>query len=539
MLTYRMVNLRNLIIALSVGSVVVTATVLLTLVYQFQSNDFGKNIQDNNATYAQKLADSIDHYFDQANTALAWSARAYRQTGNRAQLIAEANRLNAQIPFFNAVAVVDKNNVVDAIFPLNPAITGKALTSTGSLLATQTRQPMISRPYMSSTGNYMVLISQPLFTREGDADGFLGGVTYLQKKSELNALIQSYHYSRDTHISIMTWQGEKVYDSELSRVGQPIDASPDLLENLQRSQAGERAGKLSGKRSFVGYATVQSTGWKVLIYTHEETVASMMISSISLSAGVILPILLLISVTAAFLSSKISTPLTRLAWVTENSGPDVLIKNILGINVWYYEAKILRKSVYKSLKAMQSKVSRLNNDAITDQLTALYNRRGLIEKMKTLSTVDNVILMIDIDHFKMINDKYGHDTGDRTLAVLAKRLLSLCRNSDIVSRFGGEEFVVVLTGSPPEIGARIAERIRKGIAEHHEEGIPPFTASVGVFSMSSKESNADNAIKLADIALYAAKDAGRNCVVINEDGTLRRYPQGGIVRQSSTVRPYK
>ena len=165
---------------------------------------------------------------------------------------------------------------------------------------------------------------------------------------------------------------------------------------------------------------------------------------------------------------------------------------------------------------------RMRRRAEIDVLTNVYNHKAFEEycaKELAECTTNALFVMLDIDDFKMINDKYGHDTGDRTLAVLAKRLLSLCRNSDIVSRFGGEEFVVVLTGSPPEIGARIAERIRKGIAEHHEEGIPPFTASVGVFSMSSKESNADNAIKLADIALYAYSHVAEQAGF-----TLHAYP---------------
>jgi diguanylate cyclase (GGDEF)-like protein len=258
----------------------------------------------------------------------------------------------------------------------------------------------------------------------------------------------------------------------------------------------------------------------------------MMASSISLSAGVIFPVIVLIALTAGYLASRISTPLTRLARVTEKFPADEKLKNILNINVWYYEAKILRKAVYKSLRAMQYTVSRLNNDAMTDQLTALYNRRGLVEKMRDLSTNNNIIIMLDIDNFKHINDKYGHDIGDRTLVTLAKRLKSLCRSSDIISRFGGEEFVVVLPGCPFDTGVTIAERIRFGVSGYHDEGIPVFTVSVGVCGMTEMSSEqVDQAIKLADIALYAAKEAGRNCVVTNHNGQLRRYPQGNLLVQ--------
>ncbi|MEN3752323.1 GGDEF domain-containing protein [Mangrovibacter sp. SLW1] len=150
--------------------------------------------------------------------------------------------------------------------------------------------------------------------------------------------------------------------------------------------------------------------------------------------------------------------------------------------------------------------------------------------MRELPSGSNIIILLDIDNFKNINDKYGHDIGDRTLVTLAKRLKNLCRSSDIISRFGGEEFVVVLPGCPFDTGTTIAERIRFGVSGYHDEGVPVFTVSIGVYAMTNTSAvPVDQAIKMADIALYAAKEAGRNCVVTHHQGQLRRYPQGNLL----------
>ncbi len=533
MVSYKLVNLRNLMITLSVGSVLATAAILLALVYRFQSDDFRHTILSDNTASSHKLAESINHYFLQAQHALAWSVQNVPDATQRVNLAQEARRLYQQSQLFNRVAVVNEQNVIDAIFPAMPGDNHKPLKSPGSLRALQSRQPLISLPYISTANNFVVLLSYPLSSPQGLPVGYLAGVIYLHKDSELNRLLKSYHYTEGNHVRIETPQGTVIYDSSRN----PEDTSalldePSLSERLLKSASGSFEGEIHHQTALISYSTVNSTGWKVVIYSRQTAVKAMMASSISLSAGVIFPVIVLISLTAGYLASRISTPLTRLARVTEKFPTDEKLKNILNINVWYYEAKILRKAVYKSLRAMQYTVSRLNNDAMTDQLTDLYNRRGLVEKMRDLPSGNNIIIMLDIDNFKHINDRYGHDTGDRTLVALAKRLKNLCRSSDIISRFGGEEFVVVLPGCPFDTGVTIAERIRFGVSGYHDESIPVFTVSVGVYGVTeAADIPADQAIKLADIALYAAKEAGRNCVVTNHQGQLRRYPQGNLLVQ--------
>jgi diguanylate cyclase (GGDEF)-like protein len=132
---------------------------------------------------------------------------------------------------------------------------------------------------------------------------------------------------------------------------------------------------------------------------------------------------------------------------------------------------------------------------------------------------DTGVLMIDLDHFKAINDRYGHPTGDRLLRVIADALKDEVRSSDLVGRYGGEEFVVLLARTTRLHGRAIAERIRHRIATTNPDGVNPadlgrVTVSIGVAVHPEDGDTVDDMIASADRALYAAKRAGRDQIAV-------------------------
>jgi diguanylate cyclase (GGDEF)-like protein len=138
--------------------------------------------------------------------------------------------------------------------------------------------------------------------------------------------------------------------------------------------------------------------------------------------------------------------------------------------------------------------------------------------------------MADLDHFKIINDTYGHQVGDRVLQVVAERIMGLTRPYDFVGRYGGEEFVIVLAGCSLEDGLHRAEEFRRAIADTTIiSGAGPLqvTCSFGVAENVSEDS-AEELINNADEALYCAKRAGRNCVRASVPQTGARDTGGGI-----------
>jgi diguanylate cyclase (GGDEF)-like protein len=160
--------------------------------------------------------------------------------------------------------------------------------------------------------------------------------------------------------------------------------------------------------------------------------------------------------------------------------------------------------------------------AITDALTGIYNRRGLFQtgefEFQRARRIQRPfsILMFDIDHFKKVNDTYGHAVGDQILQQMAQRCEKTSRTTDLVGRYGGEEFIVLLTETNLEAAKIIGERLRQSIMNtsfNTDAGALVVTASIGV-TESTPTDTLNTLIERADAALYKAKHAGRNCVAI-------------------------
>jgi diguanylate cyclase (GGDEF)-like protein len=157
--------------------------------------------------------------------------------------------------------------------------------------------------------------------------------------------------------------------------------------------------------------------------------------------------------------------------------------------------------------------------AYTDSLTHIYNRLHFnhylemeVDRSKRYQVIFSVILF-DLDHFKKINDKYGHQVGDRVLRQISQIVSTANRNVDIFARYGGEEFIILATTTRLD-GARLhAERLRHDIERHDFKIGRAVTASFGVVEFNPELDNTSTLIRRADIALYQAKGKGRNCVV--------------------------
>ncbi len=177
-------------------------------------------------------------------------------------------------------------------------------------------------------------------------------------------------------------------------------------------------------------------------------------------------------------------------------------------------------SIYQ--ERLQETKRQLEEISVRDGLTHLFNRRYLEACLYT--EFDRVrryggrlsVIILDIDHFKYINDTYGHPTGDTVLIHLAEILRNNLRASDIAGRYGGEEFALILPNTDPAGAATLTERIRHAIAEHparHGDTVVPFSISVGISGLTDAVPEPEALVKNADLALYRAKANGRDSVV--------------------------
>jgi diguanylate cyclase (GGDEF)-like protein len=177
----------------------------------------------------------------------------------------------------------------------------------------------------------------------------------------------------------------------------------------------------------------------------------------------------------------------------------------------------------KLVKRLNEAQTHLKHMTITDDLTGLRNRRYIIERLEEefqrSKRSGNLLslIMLDIDHFKTINDSHGHLFGDVVLRVVSSRIKSGLRKHDIVGRIGGEEFLVICPDSSLDDAAIVAERIRQVICEQPiGDGIKAATVAVsaGVTSILDNDYRSEKLFSRADMALYKAKDEGRNRVVV-------------------------
>jgi diguanylate cyclase (GGDEF)-like protein len=183
----------------------------------------------------------------------------------------------------------------------------------------------------------------------------------------------------------------------------------------------------------------------------------------------------------------------------------------------------LEQKVRERTRELEEANRRLEQLAITDGLTGLYNHRYLQEQLareveRSLRTgVPLGMLMVDVDHFRQYNNRFGHPTGDEVLRRVARLIGEHRRVNDVVARYGGEEFALLLIGADQRVAAHIAERLRQRVAaepfpQAREMPGGTLTISIGVASCPAHGMTAPDLLAAADAALFRAKNAGRNTV---------------------------
>jgi two-component system cell cycle response regulator len=179
----------------------------------------------------------------------------------------------------------------------------------------------------------------------------------------------------------------------------------------------------------------------------------------------------------------------------------------------------IRRKVYQD--RLRSDLGSALEMALIDPLTGLYNQRYLMRHLHGLLRSQNrelAVLMIDVDHFKSVNDEFGHATGDKALRAIADLLRGNMRVFDSVARYGGEEFVAVMPGTGADEASEAAERLRSAIAATQftwaSRNFARLTVSIGIACTTQRPTTPEALLHAADRALYAAKRAGRNRVEI-------------------------
>ena len=242
-------DLRRLILFLATFSALFTLANGFYAAYSVQRQQLMDSALEGNYVYVRKLAESVDDFLQAAQQQLHYSATALGQNINDPRLMsAEVDRLLQQTDTFNSVSIVDAQGWVLAISPESLQIKGRRLDTLGPTEALRQRRPLISAPYVSLTGNLLVLISQPITDRKGRYLGYIGGTIYLKQKSILNTLLGEHHYRDGSYLYVVDQQRRLLYHPEPARVGTYVAQNAIINAVLRAEHGAMREKKQHGRR---------------------------------------------------------------------------------------------------------------------------------------------------------------------------------------------------------------------------------------------------------------------------------------------------
>lgn len=230
------------------------------------------------------------------------------------------------------------------------------------------------------------------------------------------------------------------------------------------------------------------------------------------------PIYIIIFLIIWRISKFITSPLNDLAKMASHLNDPGITEKINHIKPWYFEVFKFKKSLLSSVNVFNQEIEELKQDTLTDPLTGFYNRRGFELFLNDLisNKIYFAVVVLDIDYFKKINDRHGHDMGDVVLTKVAGFIRESFREQDICCRVGGEEFIILAPVKEISQATKIAERLRHKLASTYLLEVGVVTASLGIAHWPLTSSDIKEVLKQADTNLYQAKHLGRNRVVTGE-----------------------
>lgn len=509
-------SLRYLIVCVALLSFILTLISSLLSGYDTNKQTLLANTLETNRMYAEKLAQTTDSFLYTTLQTLSVSATEIATImDDEVALLKEADRLKMQTNTFNSVAIADPSGKVLATSPQSLDLKGKILTSSASKEALEERRPLISKPYTGITGRLIIFISYPIFDKQHNYLGLVGGTLYLKETNILNEILGEHFYKDGSYVYVVDQDGRIIYHQDQSRVNEVVNENPVVRKLMNGERGAERVINTKTMDMLAGYSYIPTADWGVV--SQRETWVTLAPAKEMLRKMVVtsFPFLFASLIFIIWLSNKIAEPLHKLAYYTENSTEKNQEKHIAKISAWYYEVIQLKKALVHSLAFLHNRINYSNHQSKTDPLTKLTNRRGMDEHMKKWLEEETPfsLVLLDIDHFKRVNDTYGHAAGDHVLQFLAIQMVESVEPHHICCRYGGEEFVILLPGMMQQDAVQVAERLRSKM----ESTISPcgdiVTISAGVAAYPDHSSDLEALVAKADDSLYEAKKRGRNQII--------------------------
>lgn len=506
----RFISLQTLIVFLALLVALITLNNGFYASYKVQRNQLIQQELEANHAYSKKLASAADNFIEAAHDQLAYSSKILANNfTDQSLLMSEVERLKLQTKSFGSVSVANADGVILAASSNTADVIG---SRSGSVESLHAKAPIVSTPYYAVDGNYVVLISSPIFDSSGTYLGYIGGSIYLEHPNILNDLLEQHFHQDGSYIFVVDGNRQIIYHPNPERIGSYVLDNQAINDVTKKISGSAQVTNSKGIEMLAGFTPIQSTNWGVIAQRPLAATLSGLEHLIRKVVSRTIPLTLFTFAFIWLLALWISRPLRELADTAVKIGTPDAHGYLQRIKPWYFEAHELKKGFLKGLGLITSQLIQLKEQATTDPLTGAINRRSLEELLKTLEQNKTYfsVLAVDIDHFKKVNDTFGHPAGDKVLIRLVQKINQLSREQDIVARVGGEEFLLILPNTDIDTALVIAERLRMSVEQMQIEPIGSIQVSVGVSASSETNKSGVEIIKQADEALYQAKRLGRN-----------------------------
>ncbi|ARK24732.1 GGDEF domain-containing protein [Sporosarcina sp. P37] len=515
-------SLKNLIQVVALVAIILTFLTSTTAGFRVNKQALIKTTLETNYAYAEKLSSTTDIFLRETLRTLEVNAEEVlpllddEEAQQKLNQIAE--RIRTQTSTFNSVAVSSEDGIVLGVSPPSLEILGEKLTSIGARQAINEMKPVISQPYTGITGELLIFISVPLI-KDGEYRGFLGGAIYLNKPNVLEKILGDHFYEDGSYVYVVDSDGKLIYHQQEERLKDNVAGNEAVQKVIKGETGSMQLINTKGVPMLAGYSYLSIADWGIVSQRQVDTSVEPAKEMVLEMAWKSLPLLVLAFLLVYVLSKKIALPLQKLAYYAENSIKSNEQEKMVEVPDWYYEARQLKGAMLHSLDYFKNEMNYFIHQSTTDPLTKLTNRRTMDDFMK--QWVENKtpfsIIILDIDKFKRVNDRYGHATGDEVLIYLSDLMQRAVRKQDICCRYGGEEFVILLPKADKVTAYLTAERLR----EKMEDTISPcgevVTISLGVAAFPEHADHPARLLELADQSLYEAKRTGRNKTIVASD----------------------
>ncbi|RAW17265.1 diguanylate cyclase [Paenibacillus taichungensis] len=509
------ISLTALLSGLVTIAVLMTLTIMFVSSYTSQKQSLIDNTLSLNYSSAVQMSQTLDSLFQSMQASLKYSANYFPEID-----YADAKTLDSTLDlirnssnYFNSVSLIDASGIIRGSSPYSEKSLGKPITSNAAKNAFKSRASFISEAYRAPySERRVVFVSEPIFSPSGEFKGLISGSIYLQENNILNLSFGSQlKTSNGSYFFIVDAKGTLLFHPDTERIGENLNKN-QVVQKLLNDQTGKEQYKnLAGVDSLAGYYKVPTTDWGVVVVSPTQMVYDQLnhhIRMLLLYTSIPFIILTLIVIRVA---RKLASPFVYLADLVNQVDQGKVDLPVMKPH-WNREADLLTRTVLSALANFRKQRDQLTYDARTDVLTGMTNRRTFEEVIQHWidEEVPFSIVVLDIDRFKSINDTYGHHAGDQVLKHIANIIKLSVRTQDVCSRFGGEEFVVLLRHTDSKTAYQIAEHIRVSV----EQSILPIdrsvTISAGIAEYPLHSTTATELFHLADNALYQAKEEGRN-----------------------------